>query len=94
MPQFDSEGRLPAKHWEDRPFLIPNFPPIPPAHLPPPQLMASNAANSFFVEESRPLWRAAGMIVNTVYELETPVIEGLRTYLTENSPNRVHYQPP
>lgn len=93
MPQFDSEGRLPATSWEDKPFRIPNFPPILPAHLPPFQLTASNAVNSFFVEESKPLWRAAGVIVNSVYELESSVIEGLRTYLAENSPNKVHYQP-
>ncbi|KAG0582237.1 hypothetical protein KC19_3G045100 [Ceratodon purpureus] len=88
MPQFDSEGRLPATSWEDKPFLIPNFPSILPAHLPPFQLTVSNAVNSFFVEESKPLWRAAGVIVNTVYELESPVIDGLRAYLAENSPNK------
>jgi hypothetical protein len=93
MGQFDAEGRLPAVSWDDKPFLIPNFPPILPAHLPPFQVAASNAVSSFFVEESKPLWRAAGVIVNTVYELESPVIEGLRTYLAENSPSKVALPP-
>ena len=93
MQQFEGEGRLPATHWDEKPFEIPNFPPILPAHLPPPMLTASNAATSFFQDESKPLWRAAGVIVNSVYELEAPVIEGLRTYLTENSPNKVRRHP-
>lgn len=89
MPQFYGEGRLPATGWEVPPFVIPNFPLIRACDLPPSQHLASEQPNTFFVDEAKPLWRAAGVIVNTVEEVEAPVIEGLRKFLKQHSPGQV-----
>lgn len=90
LVHFNAEGRIPMK-LEDDPFLIPNFPPIPPCDFPPSQHADIKTPNThiFLRDESSWLWKSAGVLVNSVYELEAPAIEGLCQYLADASPNEV-----
>lgn len=92
LVHFNAEGRIPMKQ-EDDPFLIPNFPPIPPCDLPPSQHANNKIPKShvFLRDESSMLWKSAGVLVNSVYELEAPAMEGLCQYLADASPNEVPF---
>jgi hypothetical protein len=71
------------------PLVIPGFPPIPPGDLPPSQLGDTGHPGTqyFLLNEVKQLWRAAGLLVNSVGELERATIEGLQRYINENSPS-------
>lgn len=90
LQQFHAEGRIPID-WEDEPLRIPNFPAIGPGNVPPSQHAASLNPNAhrFLQDEAEVLLRAAGVLVNSIYELESEVIEGLNHYLAEVSPDQV-----
>ena len=90
LQQFYAEGRIPIS-WEDEPLRIPNFPPIGPGDVPPSQHVASSIPNShlFLCDEVDMLLRAAGVLVNSIYELESEVMEGLNHYLAEVAPDQV-----
>lgn len=95
LRQFHAEGRIPIG-WEDEPLRIANFPPIGPGDAPPSQHAASAIPNShlFLRDEMDAMFRAAGVLVNSIYELESEVIEGLKQYLAQASPDqvRVHFR--
>lgn len=92
LQQFHAEGRIPVG-WEDEPLRIPNFPPIGPGHVPPSQHAASPIPNAhlFLHDEAGVLLRAAGVLVNSIHELESEVIEGLNRYLAKVSPDQVRF---
>jgi len=59
---------------------IANFPPIPPCDLPPSQHVDKDSPDSylFLLNEANQLCKAAGVLVNSVGELEDATIEGLQ----------------
>lgn len=86
LPSFNAQGLIPIK-LDAKPLMIPNFPPILPSDLPPSQHAEGVRPNShlFLKNQSEQLWKSAGVLVNTVYELESGVIEGLQKYLKDGS---------
>ncbi|KAG0577479.1 hypothetical protein KC19_5G159600 [Ceratodon purpureus] len=86
LPKFNAEGLIPSRRGAS-PLMIPNFPPIPPGDLPPSQLGDTDNPGShhFLLNEAHQLWKAGGLLVNSVGELERSIIEGLQRYIIENS---------
>jgi hypothetical protein len=68
LVHFNAEGRIPMK-LKDDPFLIPNFPPIPPCDFSACQHADNKTPNShiFLHDISSSLWKSAGVLVNSVY---------------------------
>jgi hypothetical protein len=88
LPKFNAEGLIPGRRGAN-PLVIPGFPPVPPGDLPPSQLGDTGHPGTqyFLLNEANQLWRAAGLLVNSVGELERATIEGLQRYIDENSPS-------
>ena len=92
LPKFNAEGVIPSRRGAS-PLTIPNFPPIPPGDLPPSQLADTGNPEThyFLLNEANQLRKAAGLLVNSVSELERATIEGLQRYINETSSNnKVH----
>ncbi|CAM6033342.1 unnamed protein product [Sphagnum compactum] len=79
LREFNAQGRLPPK--DGAPFMIPGFAPILPSDLPK-SLLHSNAK---LVYEGERLREATGVLVNTAYELESSIIDGLQEMLRKES---------
>lgn len=88
LPKFYAEGLIPSRRGHS-PLTIPNFPPIPPGDLPPSQLSDTGnpGTHYFLLNEAHHLWKAAGVLVNSVGELERATIEGLQRYINDTSPS-------
>lgn len=81
MPRFHAEGRIPVQANE-KPFDIPGFPPTNACDMHHMHMAGTNPETiRTWVANSQSLWEAAGVIVNSVYELESAVIDGLRNLL-------------
>lgn len=80
LPKFNGEGRIPTTSLDQQEFHIPNFPPIPPGDLPPSQYEHNGQPGShlFLLNEVHQLLKSAGVLVNSVAELELPAMEGLQ----------------
>lgn len=92
LPKFNDENLIPVKKG-DEPLMIPNFPPIPAGDLPPSQQADNGNPGShfFLLNETKQMWKAAGVLVNSVEEIERPVLEGLQRYIDETmSGDQVH----
>jgi hypothetical protein len=79
LREFNAQGRLPPK--DGAPFMIPGFAPILSSDLPK-SLLHSNAK---LVYEGERLREATGVLVNTAYELESSIIDGLQEMLRKES---------
>lgn len=81
MPQFHAEGRIPVQ-LNEKPFDIPGFPPINACDMHHMHLAGTNPETvRTWVANSESLWEATGVLVNSAYELESAVIDGLRNLL-------------
>ncbi|CAK9218020.1 unnamed protein product [Sphagnum troendelagicum] len=79
LPELNAQGRIPAQA-NGQPYTIPGFPPIAPLDLPR-TLQGDQKKSEFLFYHGACLWRATGFLVNSVYELETSIIEGLKDML-------------
>ncbi len=81
LREWNVQGRIPAKKIVGgKPYTIPGMPPIAPLELP--RNLQGDIKNAeFFLYQGECLWRAAGVLVNSVYELESSIIEGLQDYI-------------
>ncbi|CAM6007967.1 unnamed protein product [Sphagnum balticum] len=79
LPELNVQGCIPARA-NGQPYTIPGFPPIAPLDLPR-TLQGDQKKSEFLVYHGACLWRATGFLVNSVYELEASIIEGLQDML-------------
>lgn len=88
LPKFNSSGTIPIKADTTTPLHIPNFPAIPPFDLPPSQHESIGKPDShlFLLNEAERLFEGAGVVVNSVRELEEEVLAGLEQYVKEIFP--------
>jgi len=92
LPKFTAEGSIPVFR-DSSPLKIPNFPPVPPHDLPPSQHADIGQPDSylFLLNEGNQLFKAAGVLVNSVGELEHATISGLQQCANEVLPgHKVH----
>jgi hypothetical protein len=81
LRELNVQGRIPAKKIiGGKPYTIPGMPPIAPLELPR-TLQGDIKTAEFLLYQGECLWRAAGVLVNSVYELESSIIEGLQDYI-------------
>ncbi|CAM6012255.1 unnamed protein product [Sphagnum balticum] len=72
LPDFYKKGFLPILS-NNKPLKIPGFPPILPCDVP----KSVFDSNQKRVYEGERLWEAAGVLVNSAYELESSIFNGL-----------------
>ncbi len=80
LPDFDKKGFLPILS-NDKPLKIPGFPPILPCDVP--KSVLDN--NQKRVYEGERLREAAGVLVNSAYELESSIFDGLHDMICKVS---------
>jgi hypothetical protein len=76
LPELNAQGRIPAQ-LDGKPYTIPGFPPIVPFDLPR-LLLVDQKQSEILIYHGECLWRAAGVLVNSVFELESSIIKGLQ----------------
>ncbi len=78
LPKFDAEGVTPLPS-DAKPLEIPNFPPLAYSLMPRSFKVAEDVfPYEFQLYQAKRLWEAAGVLVNSVYELEHDIITGLQ----------------
>jgi hypothetical protein len=79
LRDFNAQGLLPVPS-DGKSLEIPCFPPIVPSDLP-----SNLPSPGLLVHEGERLWEAAGVLVNSVYELESEIIDGLQEMICKHS---------
>ncbi|CAM6043631.1 unnamed protein product [Sphagnum compactum] len=79
LRDFNAQGLLPVPS-DGKSLEIPCFPPIVPSDLP-----SNLPSPGLLVYEGERLWEAAGVLVNSVYELESEIIDGLQEMICKHS---------
>jgi hypothetical protein len=81
LPQFYAEGRIPVERNE-KPFVIPGFPATEASDMHHMHMAGTDPETiRTWIANSQSLWEAAGVLVNSTYEIESAVVDGLRALL-------------
>jgi hypothetical protein len=76
LPKLDAPSRNPAQ-LDGKPYIILGFPPIMPLDLPK-LLLGDQKQPKILLYHGKYLWKATGILVNSVFELESSIIKGLQ----------------
>jgi hypothetical protein len=78
LPEWDAQGRIPVPvEIDGEPYAIPGLPPIAPLEMDR-TVQGDKEGSEVLLYHAKCLWRAAGVLVNSVFKLEASIIKGLQ----------------
>jgi len=78
LPEWNAQGRIPVPvEIDGEPYTIPGLPPIAPLEMDR-NAQGDKEGSEVLLYHAKCLWRAAGVLVNSVFKLEASIIKGLQ----------------